>query len=879
MSYPRKIMLKSNLIALAASLFMVATAAVHAMDAQQEMGDSFSAGTGASSLVADDERPSLSLDKMIEPRGSAAAATIESTTDDPTQSIRQSLRLERQLADKGQSGLIMDTTLPDTESIIIEGDRMEVMMDRKMQAIGNATLFKENQKIFGDRIEYDIPNDELHVIGNSRIEFEDLQIWGPEMRLRLYDNVGEMKEPSFNLKNEFSQLEGLGMFKATDALDRNNRELGSLMNDPSSGMSPQNVVNASTRRPQMSTQAGNSRGDAKTIFFEGENKKRLESARFTTCEVDQDDWYIKASELEIDNYTKTATAWNARVEFMDIPLLYTPWLNFSFLNQRKTGFLSPTVGTTSRSGFEVLLPFYWNIAPNMDATLGTRFLSKRGTQLQGEFRYLDENYGGIVNAEYLPSDNQTGESRYFVNLQHDHNIGNGWSAGYRYEKVSDDEYFSELSTRITVTSRVNLPQQGYVNYADDVWQFNGLVQKYQTLDNFSFPYERLPQLTLRGNKEWDVINADLYTQWVNFDRDPAEPARRITQDGGLLITGVTGTRFTAYPSISMPFERPYGFFTPKFGIHHTRYNLDNEAFNLNGMTGAYQSDSRTLPIFSLDTGLYFDREMRVVNNRYTQTLEPRLFYVYIPYRDQSMFPIFDTAEADLNMATLFLENQFIGNDRINDANQLTAAISTRLIDANTGIQRLAATVGQRFYFSDQRVTLPGFDPRDNNTSDTIAAATLRLNNDWNIDAFWQYNTDRSTTVRGNLGTRYNPEPGKTLNLGYRYFEDRLEQFNASGQWPLGGGWYTMGRMNYSILENRIIESLAGVEYNAGCWQARTVLQRVSTVNADANYALFFQLELGGLASIGSNPLSLLERGIPGYTTSGMIANTNQKPYE
>jgi LPS-assembly protein len=879
MSHPRKIMLKSNLIALAASLFMVATAAVHAMDAQQEIGDSFSPGTAASSLIADDERPSLSLDKLIEPHESASATTTESTTDHPTPSIRQSLRLDRQLADKGQNGLIMDTTLPDTESIIIEGDRMEVMMDRKMQAIGNATLFKENQKIFGDRIEYDIPNDELHVIGNSRIEFEDLQIWGPEMRLRLYDNVGEMKEPSFNLKNEFSQLEGLGMFKATDALERNNRELGSLMNDPSSGMSPQNVVNTSTRRPQMSTQAGNSRGDAKTIFFEGENKKRLESARFTTCEVDQDDWYIKASELEIDNYTKTATAWNARVEFMDIPLLYTPWLNFSFLNQRKTGFLSPTIGTTSRSGFEVLLPFYWNIAPNMDATLGTRFLSKRGTQLQGEFRYLDESYGGLVNAEYLPSDNQTGESRYFINLQHDHNIGNGWSAGYRYEKVSDDEYFSELSTRITVTSRVNLPQQGYVNYADDVWQFNGLVQKYQTLDNFSFPYERLPQLTLRGNKEWDVINADLYTQWVNFDRDPTEPARRITQDGGLLITGVTGTRFTAYPSISMPFERPYGFFTPKFGIHHTRYGLDNESFNLNGTLGEYRSDSRTLPIFSLDTGLYFDREMRVVNNRYTQTLEPRLFYVYIPYRDQSMFPIFDTAEADLNMATLFLENQFIGNDRINDANQLTAAISTRLIDSNTGIQRLAATVGQRFYFSDQRVTLPGFDPRDNNTSDTIAAATLRLNNDWNIDAFWQYNTDRSTTVRGNLGTRYNPEPGKTLNLGYRYFEDRLEQFNASGQWPLGSGWYAMGRMNYSILENRIIESLAGVEYNAGCWQARTVLQRVSTVNADANYALFFQLELGGLASIGSNPLSLLERGIPGYTTSGMIANTNQKPYE
>jgi LPS-assembly protein len=346
-----------------------------------------------------------------------------------------------------------------------------------------------------------------------------------------------------------------------------------------------------------------------------------------------------------------------------------------------------------------------------------------------------------------------------------------------------------------------------------------------------------------------------------------------------LETNVTGNRFTLYPSVSFPFEKPYGYIKPKFGIHYTSYSLDNESWefknNLGNAFGKgnYQSDNRSLPIFSLDSGLFFDREVKVVNNRYTQTLEPRLFYVYIPYKDQSMFPIFDTAEADLNIGSLFLENQFTGNDRVNDANLLSLALTTRMIDANTGQQRLAAMIGQRFYFSDQKVTMPGVAPRTDNSSDIVAAITARLTNDWNVDAGWQYNTDRSTTVKSNIGARYNPEPGKVLNLSYRYTEDRLEQIDVSGQWPFGQGWYGIGRWNYSMFENQPIEGIAGIEYDAGCWQARSVLQRVSTATAEANYALYFQLELGGLTSIGSNPMRLLERSIPGYSPSGEISNT------
>lgn len=791
-------------------------------------------------------------------------------------------------AEDGVTSETASTPAAHPDAIIIEGDRMEIYLDRKMRSIGNAMLHRNGQDIYGDTIEYDVQNDELHVVGNTRIEFEGATVTGSELRMQLDDQVGEMKNSSFRLDTQYSGNTGIDTLQATDFLGRPEPE--TTMDTTAQRLVGETAIQPTPYQSRPKNQMNASRGDAKTVLFEGQNKKRLLDARYTTCEADVDDWYIKASELELDEFTKTGTAKNARVEFKGVPILYTPWINFSYLNQRKSGLLAPTWGTTTESGFELTVPYYWNIAPDMDATLGPRFLSKRGTQYQGEFRYLGETYSGQDNIEYLPDDNQNGENRYYANLNHIQSFGNGWSGGYNYEKVSDNEYFSELDTHITATSRVNLLQQGYLNYGIDnqeigTWSFGTLVQRYQTLDEVSFPYERLPQLTLSGSKDWEKVSTNLYSQWVSFDRDKSAPIRFSTTSGGRVETNVTGNRFTAYPSVSLPFAKPYGYITPKFGVHHTSYQLDNENFtefddnNTQINTGAYNSDSRTLPIFSVDSGLFFDRDMRVVKNRYTQTLEPRMFYVYIPHKDQSDLPIFDSAEADLNLGTLFLENQFVGNDRINNANQLSLAVTTRMIDQKTGIQRLAATLGQRFYFTDQKVTIPGTTPRDNNTSDIVTALTARLLNHWNADLAWQYNTDSERTTKSNIGARYNPEPGKTLNLSYRYTEERLEQIDVSGQWPLAPNWYGVGRWNYSLRENQPIEGLAGVEYNAGCWQARAVMQRVSTLAANANYALFFQLELGGIASIGSNPLRLLERSIPGYTSSEVIPAFESQPYE
>lgn len=748
-------------------------------------------------------------------------------------------------------------------AIEIEGDQLDMYLDRKMRASGNAVINKGDQKIYGDTIEYDVQNDELQVDGNARIELPDSLIKGPALKMQLTEGIGEMKDASIILNKEFTNTAPQTSPYNDPSVYTQSKLLNSQSNvtdNPRLYRDNYREVPTPIGQASVDPKFNSSRGDAKAVLFEGQDKKRLLGARYTTCEAGVDDWYIKAKEIALDDYTQSGSAKNAYVEFKGVPILYSPWLNFSFNNERKSGLLAPSVGTTSRSGFETLIPYYINIAPDMDATVATRYLSKRGMQLQGEFRYLNEKFSGINSVEYLDNDSLSGSRRYYANFAHNHQLSERWSAGYNIEKVSDNEYFSEMSTRIVSTSRVNLPQQGFVNYVGDVWQFSGLAQKYQTLDETNYPYQRLPQLTLTADKDWKYFDTDFYSEWSYFDRNDNAPV------------AATGSRLTLYPSISVPFTQPYGFITPKIGVHSTSYRLNDNNFNINGNNVSNNSANRTLPIFSLDSGLYFERDTKVVKNKYTQTLEPRMFYVYIPNKEQDLLPVFDSALADLNLTSLFTENQFTGNDRVNNANQLSLAVTSRMIDKDTGIERFAATIGQRYYFDKQNVVLPGSVQPTNNSSDVIAAMTARLSNKWNLDAFWQYNTDDAGIVRSNLLARYNPEPGKLMNVGYRYTQQFLEQINVSGQWPLSRGWYGVGRFNYSIRENTLIESLAGIEYDAGCWQARSVIQRVETATADANYGLFFQLELGGLASIGSNPLNLLRRDIPGYLSSSELPN-------
>jgi LPS-assembly protein len=835
----------------------------------------------------------LKLDQEILPI--TAPTVSETSTRTPKVDLRIKLRMSKSINNFDGLNTITQTAEIDPLSfkkeadaendmlangaVIIEGDRLEVQLDRSMTSLGNASLKTGSNVILGDRIEFDSQNHTTHSAGHASMTSPDSLVKGPSFHLNIDDGTGEMPNASFFMYKPIIKISPLGALG-----DKLYGQNPGLNNDLLSGVVDRNMIPVNGENKPIlglenteNTEAKkvSSRGDAEMLFFEGTSKRRLLKSRYTTCEVGSDDWYIKSGQLKINDETKTAVATNATVEFKGVPILFTPWINFPYANQRKSGLLAPLWGTTTKSGFEILTPFYWNISPNMDATLGTRYLSKRGIQSQGELRYLEENYAGIVTAEYLPSDEMTNKQRYFAKIKHQHNFGNGWTAGVDAQKVSDDQYFSDLSTHIITTSKVNLLQQANINYADDVWQFGALAQKYQTLDKISYPYQRMPQMTLNGTKDWDWGTSRIQNQLTRFESDPSS-SRAVK----------AGTRFSTYPSISIPMIRPYGYITPKIGINYTSYSLDT--IDPLSSSNYDKTADRTLPIVSLDSGLFFERDTRIVSRIYTQTLEPRLFYVYIPYQDQSRLPIFDTGVADLNMGTMFIENQYTGGDRINNANQISMSLSSRLIDAITGEQRFATSIGQRFYFEDQKVCIPNptnpskcadTDPlRLGASSDIVVAATARLINKWNIDAAWQYNNNTGETVRGNIGTRYSPEPGKVLNLSYRFTQNNLEQINASTQWPLGRGYYGLARANYSIREGSMIEGLAGIEYDAGCWQSRFVVQRVQTATADANFAMFFQLELGGMASIGSNPLQLINRNIPGYKSSGLLPDNYRQLY-
>ena len=722
------------------------------------------------------------------------------------------------------------------ESVEIEGDSLETLLDRKMKAKGNAILKKGNKTIKAEVIEYDQISEKLITQGNTSIDLEKISLSGTKLNYRLSDQTGKMEDVTFNIKSDKKE---------------------------------ETIVQKGI---QVTKRYYDFRGDAKAIFFEGENKTKLESSRLTTCEVDSNDWYIKSKNMEIDTKKDQVKASHASLDFKGVPIFYMPSTSFSLNKNRQSGFLSSTFGTTSKSGFEFRVPYYFNISPDMDATLTARYLGKRGPLADGEFRYLTENYSGINQLQYMNHDQSSGQdNRYFLKLNHQHQFGRGWSGSYDLQKVSDNTYFSDLATMIQVTSVVNLPQRVNLNYSGDIWKLNLLTEKYQTLTNASnSPYQRLPQVNLSGKKDYDNFILDLKSQWTLFERDD-KFASTFTD-----AQKITGSRFTMTPAITIPLTSEYGYIKPKVSANIRSYNLNNSPDN---------NKDIVTPIFSLDSGVYLDRNINFLNQNYTNTLEPRLFYVYIPYKDQSVLPNFDSGLADLNMQTLFYENQYNGQDRINDANQLTASLTSKFLDKN-GKERLSAIIAQRYYFEDRRVIGNDLTEAQKANSDIFMGASAKLPNSLNLDAMFQFDPTSNSLLRSTLGSRYNPEPGKMLNVSYRLIDNiidnnqDLEVFNAAGQWPLGNRFYSIGRYNYDLKSSQTIEVLAGLEYDGGCWVARSIFDRISLpTSPNPNYAFFIQLELNGIGSIGSDANKLnnfLYRNVPGLRNVNQIPDVNRQ---
>jgi LPS-assembly protein len=420
-----------------------------------------------------------------------------------------------------------------------------------------------------------------------------------------------------------------------------------------------------------------------------------------------------------------------------------------------------------------------------------------------------------------------------------------------------------------MTSKTNLPRQGTLSYGGGWWSANLLVQSFQTLQDpdqppVTVPYYRLPQLTVnayRGDLPLGMTFA-FAGEYVDF---------RIPTQGK-----DEGKRFTLYPQLSLPLQTDILSITPKIGLHSTRYDLDTR-YDLNGQpTGGTEKLTRTLPIFSVDSGVTFERDFDWQGKALTQTLEPRLYYLYVPDRNQNNIPVFDTGTTDFNFAQIFAENRYSGGDRVGDANQLTTMLASRLLDPETGAEAVRAAIGQRFYFTSQKVVLPGEAKRNDHASDLLGFFSGRILPKTSLDVAVEYNPQSRWLERFNIGGRYQPESGKVLNAGYRYTRDQfatpgLSQFDISGQWPVYGGWHGVGRINYSIKDQRMVETVAGFEYDGGCWVGRVAFQRIATQENTSNTSFFVQLEFNGFAKVGTSPLDILKRNVPGY---GLIGQQN-----
>ncbi|WP_434630843.1 LPS-assembly protein LptD [Chromobacterium sp. CV08] len=605
------------------------------------------------------------------------------------------------------------------------------------------------------------------------------------------------------------------------------------------------------------------RGDGSQVDFQGQNQYRVYGSRMTTCDPGDDAWYLHSSSTDLDYNRGVGVAHNAWMQFYGVPILYTPWLDFPLNGNRKSGFLAPTF-KTGTAGTEFAIPYYWNIAPNYDATITPHFNDKHGNMLAGEFRYLQPDYRGTIYTEQLPNDKVTNTSRYAWSATHSQNLGHGLSFGLNYNQVSDKTYFTDFGDQVAVASNVNLDRSAWVSYNMD-WTGGGAnamlrVQHYQNLtlnpQPTDIPYARMPQLTLNASQKLPSdFSASLITDLTRFDHPSLQ----------------TGDRFVAYPSLTWNFDRSWGFIRPKIGVNFTEYNL-------NAFQGQPQGTiTRTLPIFSTDAGLYFDRETQFMGRDHLMTLEPRLFYVNIPNKDQSKLPNFDTSVNDFNFAQLFTENRFSGYDRINGANEITTALTSRFIDQSNGLERLRIAIGKRYYFSQQDIVLAGTPAQVTNTgNDWMLSAGGDLTRSVRLDSGYEYNPTIQATQRYDVRLRYNPEPGKVASIRYRYgvyelLDDNstygpLRQVDVAAQWPIARRWYAIGRYNYSLISRKPIDQLAGFEYNDGCWSARFYTQRYVTDLTTTRNAIFFQLELKGLGALGSNGLQdTLRLAIPGYT--------------
>jgi len=614
----------------------------------------------------------------------------------------------------------------------------------------------------------------------------------------------------------------------------------------------------------------NGHGTARELSASPNGHVVLDDVRYTSCPVGDQDWMLQASSIDLDTVKRAGVAHHAWFDFKGVPIFYTPFISFPIGEERKSGFLFPLIGHSSSRGIELGAPYYFNLAPNYDLTLTPEWMSKRGTDLSEDFRFLTGASRGELEGTYLPDDLQTHTARSYFHITEVTDILPGLRVDANLAAVSDVDYFQDFAVGSAETSLTYLDRHVDLLYHDDAWQVRAQLQNFQTIDStvhaIDRPYSSVPRIDAQA--DWPLgagFELAFGSEAVDFQRD----------------VGPTGLRLDLSPELRWGVRTPGYFFAPAIGLHFTQYDLQNV------YSGEPATPTRDVPYGRLDMGLVFERSAGSAGQR-TMTLEPRLVYDYVPYRNQNDLPIFDTALPDLNLTELFRTNRYVGNDRIGDANQLSLGLTTRLIDSSSGQQWIAATFGQIRYFTVPRVTLtqpganvpvqgylptplPGSEPSLYNASDFVGDVSVAAYKNWSFNFDYEWNPYVNETEKEELALQYRPDLDHLANVAYRYQRGIQEQWDASFAWPINAHWNAVGRLVYSIMDRQTIEQVAGVEYRSCCWSIQLLQRRyltnrgTSTEPSTLDSSIALQFELTGLSSVQRPGLPILQRSISGYS--------------
>lgn len=742
-------------------------------------------------------------------------------------SLGSGLRIDSKLTLQGAAtpGLT-DNRLP----IHLRGQAISGLVDDQIDLKGDAELRQLGSSLKAQDIRFDLVENAIQAEGGVRLYRDGELYTGPLLGLKLGTMQGEMRSLTYEIA------------------------------------------------------AVNGRGTADRAEFLQPKSTKLSKATYTTCPADRPAWSLKVRSMLLDQIREEADTEEASLMWGDQDLLPLGDISFSLSTRRRSGFLAPSYRVGSRLGLEVTSPYYWNMAPNRDLTLYPTVIGRRGVQLGSEFRYLEADYSGFAFLETLPHDRERGETRTLGRLKHQQRLPGDMTLSVDATRVSDDNYFADFGGSLLVASQRTLPANLSLAGKRSGWSWTSSVQEYQLLKDSAAPvlapYSWMPRLAAsRTERAVDVpaLGDDLLADWSS-----SFEATRFSHP-----TLAQGSRLVGTGSVAVPNYVGPVLVTPKLNLHATSYQHEKDGNNTLtytkygvAATGSYvnnvgtgDSYNRLVPTSSLDAQMVFERDTQWGNREMVQTLEPRLFYVYAPYREQSTKPVFDSGSAGVNLAQLFSETTFTGNDRVADQNQMTAGVTSRFQDARTGEERLRSTIAQRFYFDAQKVVLPGQTARTDKESDLLGEVSARLGRNWRLDSFAQYTRKLSLWQAATTTLRYDPRPGTTFGVSYRYTRSSLNSADLAFQTPIAPFWYAVGRYNLSLQQRTtsdttqqpgLIEALGGVEYDGGCWVGRAVIQRYVTGANSRTNAIFLQFELNGIARVGSDPLAELSRSIPNY---------------